>query len=160
VLALARGTQPSELPRARVWLSWILTHGPIADGVCVLHRCDNPPCVNPAHLFLGTQIDNVRDMHAKGRAAELKRATGPDSPNALFTADQVREIWQLRSERYQTANIAALYGASSAALNQLFGRRVYREVTRDLPDLPRINRWNCLRTMPVRPLAAGSRIAS
>ncbi len=48
-------------------LIWELTHGPIPDGMLVLHRCDNPPCCNIDHLFLGTARDNSRDMIAKGR---------------------------------------------------------------------------------------------
>lgn len=48
-------------------VSWILAHGPIPDDLCVLHRCDHPPCVNPAHLFLGTYADNNHDRDAKGR---------------------------------------------------------------------------------------------
>lgn len=49
-------------------ISWILFKGKIPKGLFVLHKCDNPPCVNPNHLFLGTQQDNVDDMWKKGRA--------------------------------------------------------------------------------------------
>jgi hypothetical protein len=48
-------------------LSWMLFRGDIHDDLCVLHKCDNKPCVNPDHLFLGTRIDNAHDRDAKGR---------------------------------------------------------------------------------------------
>lgn len=52
-------------------LAWQNKNGQIPDGLNVLHRCDNPPCVNPAHLFLGTHQENMRDRDAKGRNKSL-----------------------------------------------------------------------------------------
>jgi hypothetical protein len=70
-------------------VSYEVHKGPIPAGLKVLHSCDNPPCIEPAHLSAGTQLDNVQDMLAKGRA---NKATGERHGSAKLTAAQVAEI--------------------------------------------------------------------
>jgi hypothetical protein len=72
-------------------LAWELTNGPIPTGKHVLHRCDNRPCCNPAHLFLGTQADNNADMMRKGRFVHWT-ATGTKHAKFRLTQEDVAEI--------------------------------------------------------------------
>jgi hypothetical protein len=72
-------------------MAWELTNGSIPDGLWVLHKCDNPSCVNPTHLFLGTPKDNVIDRENKQRG---NRGTGENSRHHTLTASQVYEIRQ------------------------------------------------------------------
>lgn len=72
-------------------LSYEIANGPIPDGLVVMHICDNPPCVNPAHLRQGTQRENTLDMMSKGRG-NWRAPRGEDSPRAIITEAQAREI--------------------------------------------------------------------
>ena len=79
--AISSGGRKDGMVRApRV--SWALHFGAIPAGLVVCHRCDNPECTNPAHLFLGTHKDNAHDAIAKGRAASPPRLLGVDNPKA------------------------------------------------------------------------------
>ena len=75
-------------------VAYALVCGPILNGLCVLHRCDNPPCVNPAHLFLGTQADNVADMTRKGRRRGKPSATHCLRGHTLAPGNLIR--WKAR----------------------------------------------------------------
>jgi hypothetical protein len=76
--------------------------GPIPEGMSVLHKCDNRRCCNPAHLFIGTQQDNIDDMIAKGRK--------PVGPGRKLSEDEVREIRRLMGEGWSDTKIAKWTG--------------------------------------------------
>lgn len=85
-------------------VAWVLTNGPIPDGMLVCHHCDNPPCCNPAHLFLGEHADNMRDKCAKGRGGYNR---GERSGKAKLTREQVAAIRALDLSRYGSGVRAA-----------------------------------------------------
>jgi len=76
-------------------LSWELHRGKIPEGMNVCHKCDNPFCVNPDHLFIGTQQDNVIDMHAKGRA---NTPHGENSGVTKITEETAREVLSMKGK--------------------------------------------------------------
>lgn len=98
--------------------SYMLHNGneEIPDGICVCHRCDNPPCVNPDHLFLGTRADNLHDMKAKGRA---HRPKGEKHPRAKLAHKDVLKIRQRAATYYRGlySEMAIEYGVSSSAIH-------------------------------------------
>ena len=94
-------------------LIWEECFGPIPEGMCVLHRCDNPPCVNPEHLFLGTKGDNNRDAAIKGRSRGAAR----------LTPAQVREI---RASPETQVVLAARFGISQPSVSLIKLGRTYR----------------------------------
>lgn len=94
----------------------------IPDGLVVMHSCDNPRCVNPDHLSLGTTLDNMRDKIAKGR---MRVPTGECSPHAVLTEEQVRTI-ALDARPY--AQIAADYGVAAGTIGSIKQRVSWRSL--------------------------------
>ena len=86
-------------------LSYMLHHGAIPDGLHVLHSCDNRRCVNPAHLSLGTNVDNIADKVAKGRQQRGERSGG-----ALYNEATIRRVRELRADGHTLRSIAEQTG--------------------------------------------------
>jgi predicted XRE-type DNA-binding protein len=97
-------------------IAWELERGPIPEGICVLHRCDNPPCVRVDHLFLGTVGDNNADRDAKGRQVALR---GEEHGSAKLTEEQVAAIRELASADVPQALIARAVGVSQSHVSLL-----------------------------------------
>lgn len=113
--------QCRSAPKVRVAahrFSYNLHFGPIPDGLYVCHRCDTPLCVNPAHLFLGTDSDNMRDMVSKGRHPKQRRAY-----RAKLTADQVRQV---RHSTESNASLAAGLGVDDNTIANIRKGRTWR----------------------------------
>jgi hypothetical protein len=109
-------------------VAWELIHGPIPEGMFVCHACDNPPCCNPAHLFLGTQAENLADMRTKGRGRG-KVSLGEAHPHHKLTNAIVREIRARYRPRVVTqAQLAAEYGVGVDLIAAVVQRRLWRHV--------------------------------
>lgn len=120
-------------------LAWAFTYGAAPDGLFVCHRCDNPACVNPGHLFLGTPADNMADRDAKNRHATgdrngsrrypERRPRGERQGKAKLTADIVTAM----RRRYASGGISLMalareYGVSDTAVFSACARRTWRHV--------------------------------
>jgi len=103
-------------------LSWEFYKGPIPSGMCVLHKCDNPACVNPRHLFLGTRADNNRDRAKKGRGNHPK---GEQHPRARLTE---RQVLRIRKNSGSSARLALQYGVSKTTIRSIKARITWRHV--------------------------------
>jgi hypothetical protein len=107
--------------------SYLVHIGPIPNGLNVLHSCDNTLCINPKHLFLGTQADNVDDMIHKGRQSfgGDRPKFGEDNPVALLTTNEVIEIKKLLAEgKLMVKEIATMFKVSRQAITNIkTGRR-------------------------------------
>jgi predicted XRE-type DNA-binding protein len=111
-------------PKLASRVSYLLHYGDVPKGKVVCHKCDNPKCVNPEHLFIGSQADNVRDMHDKGRAR--KRALfGEAHSRSKLTEDMVRGI---RNCALSNTEAAELFGISRSTVYDIRKRRSWKHV--------------------------------
>ncbi len=101
-------------------IAWELTYGPIPAGICVLHRCDEPRCCRPDHLFLGTTRDNVEDMLRKRRERW---------GSARLTAEVIQQIRDLhRDGAVSNRFLAARFGVTPTHIGYIVKRRVWKYI--------------------------------
>ncbi len=98
--------------------SWILHYGDIPRGKHVLHHCDNPPCVNPSHLWAGTQRDNMYDCIAKGRSPILAK-NGEANVGAKLTREQVAKIRELHKSGHLQVELARGFNVSKGQVHRI-----------------------------------------
>lgn len=114
-------------------IAWMLEVGEIPDGLCVLHHCDVPLCVNPGHLFLGTPGDNVRDCVSKSRNVpgahvhpEIVR--GVRNQQAKLKDETVRAIRALYSRGLSHRELARRFGVSKPVVTKVLLRQTWKHV--------------------------------
>ena len=123
--------------------------GELKPKQCVLHKCDNRRCVNPAHLWVGTQADNVRDMIAKKRHKPRTPQHGEDNPMAKLTAAQVAEIRRrYRPRKITLAMLGEEFGVSQATISMIVNSKRWRRngaeagSKRCSPMKPGLKKWS------------------
>lgn len=138
-----RGNGENKAHRA----SWVLAFGPIPDGMFVLHKCDNPACVNPKHLWLGTHQDNMADMARKGRHFSKTKphriargdlngsrthperlARGERSGAAKLRPQDVLEIRARQAAGESLASLGRSFGVSYQAIGYVVNRKSWAHI--------------------------------
>ena len=97
--------------------------GPVPTGMFVCHKCDNPPCVRPDHLFLGTPNDNVQDRERKGRGAETP--LGEKNPRAVLTEAQVLDIRQRYQDGESQTRLSVTFGVHRNTIAAIVRGRIW-----------------------------------
>ena len=112
-------------------VAYELQNGPVPEGFVVCHKCDNPPCCNPAHLFVGTQAENLADMRKKGRQGRTGykpgRQTGEKNNNSKLTWEKVARIRQLLADGQAYKEVAKLFGVSRPLISMINTNKLWRD---------------------------------
>lgn len=97
--------------------AYMLTHGDIADNMHVCHTCDNPPCCNPAHLFLGTREDNIQDRCIKGRSRGPSREAHANTKLSVTDLESIRDLYATGNYSYR--KLASMFGVHYASIGKV-----------------------------------------
>jgi hypothetical protein len=103
--------------------SYELEHGPFDPFLDICHKCDNPQCVNPGHLFPGTALDNMRDAAKKGRCE-----VGEDRYNAVLTESKVRKIFSLKDSGKTQNVVADMFGVCRSHIGWIWSRQRWKHI--------------------------------
>ena len=106
-------------------IAYLLFKGEIPKGKFVCHKCDTAPCVNPDHLFLGTQLDNLRDMIKKGRRRIGDMPKGEDSWNAKLTE---KDVAYIRRSGLSRDDLAKKFGVSDSTIRSIRARKSWKHI--------------------------------
>ena len=110
------GDKPYSIVLAHRY-SYTLKHGEIPNGMHLCHKCDNPKCVNPDHLFLGTAKDNYDDCKNKGRHSPPPHPSGSGHPRSKLSQAQVKELRELYATgNYSQRKLSALFNLSQPCM--------------------------------------------
>lgn len=111
-------------------LSYELTYGPIPNGLFVCHSCDNPPCIEPSHLWIGTPRDNSRDASIKGHLSAPFRPPrlGSESPNPRLDETKVADVRRRLLAGEPQRLIANLYGVKPSTISDIACRRTWTHI--------------------------------
>lgn len=110
--------------------SWLVFKGEIPAGLFVCHHCDNPACVNPEHLFIGTRQDNTDDREQKNRNNHV---VGEHTPTARLTEQQVIDI---RNSNKSSRELGKLYGVNKSSILNIKNRKSWKHI-QELPEAPK-----------------------
>lgn len=102
--------------------------GIIPPGKLICHRCDNPPCCNPEHLFCGTHHDNSLDMVKKNRHRKIYNINGESNPAAKLTEPQVLRIRQMVKDKIPQKQIATEFSVSLTLVEKIISRSVWSHI--------------------------------
>jgi len=108
-------------------LSYEMHNGAIPDGLYVLHHCDNPSCVNPKHLYAGTQQQNVRDRAVRRRGKE-HRQNGENNDNSKLTEKDVKAIITMLQAGKRQGVIATAFGISQPYVSKIVHRKSWKHL--------------------------------